>query len=76
VPEFEKALEMETEAFEKAYGFAKDRLQSTDMLIFSCQSGRRSSEAYSIAQSKGFSKIWNFKGSYRGWLDFKSNPVV
>ncbi|KAJ3311166.1 hypothetical protein HDV04_004379 [Boothiomyces sp. JEL0838] len=69
VNELEQALALPPAEFSQKYGFPKP--SKTDQLVFHCRSGKRSTSACGIAESKGFENIKNYEGSWNDWISDK-----
>ena len=52
-----------------------DKIAQDKQLVIHCQSGDRSSIAYSLLQKNGFKNVKNYSGGMKEWLE-KNNPVV
>lgn len=71
LPEFENALELNGEEFEKKFNFPK--FEKEDNLILYCRTGSRSDMATKFAISKGFTKSKNYAGSIWEWSEHDPN---
>ncbi len=64
LPEFEEALQLSENEFEKRYGFPK--MNKNDDVIVHCRTGGRSAVAAEIAARQGY-RVRNFIGSIWEW---------
>jgi len=69
IGEVQDALTLGEEEWKKKYLIPK--IKPSDKVIFYCQSGKRAERACQIAQSAGFSNVWNYKGSALEWFERK-----
>lgn len=68
---FEKALDLDSSDFMRAYGFRKP--SKDQKIIFYCKSGKRSATATSLAKGKGFGNVRNYVGS---WSDVRQSALI
>ncbi|KAJ7597277.1 Rhodanese-like protein [Mycena floridula] len=61
------SLHLAPQDFRDKYGF--DKPKSKQEIIFYCRSGKRAATAGDIAKRSGFSKIFNYKGSWLEWVE-------
>ncbi|KAI9137457.1 Rhodanese-like domain-containing protein [Paraphysoderma sedebokerense] len=66
VTELQEALSLPNTQFQLLYQFPKPS-REMDKIIFYCRSGKRSQAAFEIAESLGFKKIRNYRGSWLAW---------
>ncbi|HLR76824.1 MAG TPA: rhodanese-like domain-containing protein, partial [Balneolaceae bacterium] len=53
-----------------------DKIDNEKEIIVHCQSGTRSTVAYSILRKNGFTKVKNFTGGMKEWLDMETAKKV